>query len=107
MHDQRYVQKRQANHTLHIILTICTCGLWAITGWPIAAIMGRKTVTTGPPPPGMYPPAQAQQQYPPQQAYGQAYPPQQYGQQPYQAPPYYGPQGHQPPPPGQYGPPQQ
>jgi hypothetical protein len=105
MHEQRYVQKRQANHTLHIILTICTCGLWAITGWPIAAIMGRKTITTGPPPPGMYPPAQAQQ-YPPQQAYGQAYPPQPYGQQPYQAPPYYGPQGHQPPP-GQYGPPPQ
>ncbi|MFE1515713.1 hypothetical protein ACFW9I_02590 [[Kitasatospora] papulosa] len=91
--QQRYVQRRQANHTLHIILTICTCGLWAITGWPIAAIMGRKTVTTVPtyvPPPGMYP--QPTQQYPPQQQY--------------QAPPYYGAQ--QPPPPhGQYGPPQQ
>lgn len=96
MTQQRFVQKRQANHTLHIILTIATCGLWAITGWPIAAIMGRKTVTTMPahpmPPQGYYPPPQAQQQpYPPQ----------------YQAPPYYGPQGQQPPPPGPYGPPQQ
>ena len=94
MQQQRYVQRRQANHTLHIILTICTCGLWAITGWPIAAIMGRKTVTTiptyqPPAPQGYYPPPQAQQ-YPPQQQY--------------QAPPYY---GQQPPPPGQYGPPQQ
>lgn len=94
MNQQRFVQKRQANHTLHIILSICTCGLWAITGWPIAAIMGRKTVTKVPtyqPPQGYYPPPQAQQQpYPPQ----------------YQAPPYYGPpQGQQPPPPGQYGPP--
>ncbi|MFD9764740.1 hypothetical protein ACFWXI_14555 [[Kitasatospora] papulosa] len=94
--QQRYVQRRQANHTLHIILTICTCGLWAITGWPIAAIMGRKTVTTMPAPPpvqqGYYPTPQTQQQpYPPQ----------------YQAPPYYGPQGQQPPPPGPYGPPQQ
>lgn len=97
--QQRFVQKRGANHTLHIILSICTCGLWAITGWPIAAIMGRKTVTTVPtyqPPPGYYPPPQAQQ-HPPQQP-----------QQPYQTPPYYGPQGQQPPPPpGQYGPPQQ
>ncbi|MFE0079196.1 hypothetical protein [[Kitasatospora] papulosa] len=96
MTQQRFVQKRQANHTLHIILTIATCGLWAITGWPIAAIMGRKTVTTMPAPPpvqqGYYPPPQAQQQpYPPQ----------------YQAPPYYGPQGQQPPPHGQYGPPHQ
>lgn len=92
---QRYVEKRGANHTLHIVLSILTCGMWAITGWPIAAMMGRKTTTTVPTyqppvPPGYYPP-----------------PPQQYGQppqQPYQAPPYQGPQQ---PPPGQYGPPQQ
>lgn len=100
MQQQRFVEKRQANHTLHIILSICTCGLWAITGWPIAAIMGRKTVTTMPsyqPPSqqGYYPPPQAQQ-YPPQQPYGQGYPPQ-------QPPPY----GQQPPPLGQYGPPPQ
>lgn len=78
MAQQRYVQKRQANHTLHLILTICTCGLWAITGWPIAAIMGRKTVTTMPAPQGYYPPPPQGQQHP--------------------APPHYGP--------GQYGPPQ-
>ncbi|MGX1483411.1 hypothetical protein RKD45_002487 [Streptomyces griseus] len=98
MNQQRYVQRRQANHTLHIILTIATCGLWAITGWPIAAIMGRKTVTTIP----TYQPPVPQGYYPPPQAQQQPYPPQ------YQAPPYYGPQqGQQPPPPGSYGPPQQ
>jgi hypothetical protein len=81
---QRYVQRRGANHGLHIVLTVLTCGLWAITGWPIAAAMGRKTVTTipaPPPPPGPYPP-----------------------QQPYQAPPFY---GQQPPPPQQGWPPHQ
>lgn len=93
-HQQRFVQKRQANHTLHIILTICTCGIWAITGWPIAAIMGRKTVTTMP----TYQPPAPQGYYPTPQVQ----------QQPYQPPPYYGPQGQQPPPPpGQYGPPPQ
>lgn len=42
---QRQVEKRGANHGLHVFLSIITCGLWAITGWPIAAAMGRKTVT--------------------------------------------------------------
>ncbi|MFM9649942.1 hypothetical protein [Streptomyces galilaeus] len=39
------VTKRGANHGLHVFLTIITCGLWAVTGWPIAALMGRKTKT--------------------------------------------------------------
>lgn len=81
---QRVVTKRGANHGLHVALTIFTCGIWAITGWPIAAAMGRKTTTTatpayapppyqqpyGPPPPGYYPPQQpyGQQPYPQQQA---------------------------------------
>lgn len=92
--SQRYVEKRGANHGLHIVLSILTCGIWAITGWPIATAMGRKTVTTVPTglPPG----------YPPQQPYG--YPPQ---QAPYQAPPYYGPQPPPQQPPGPYGPPPQ
>lgn len=74
---QTYVTRRGANHGLHIVLTILTCGVWAFTGWPIAAAMGRRTRTT------VYPA--------PQQPY---YPP----------PPGY---GHQPPPPppGRYGPP--
>ncbi|MFG3349513.1 SHOCT domain-containing protein [Streptomyces sp. NPDC048018] len=58
MSYQRVVEKRGANHTLHIVLTIVTCGLWAITGWPIAAIMGRKTVTRVPTPPPYAPPHQ-------------------------------------------------
>lgn len=81
MTQQRYVQRRGANHGLHIVLSVLTCGIWAITGWPIAALMGRKTVTTIPaqqlPPPGYYPP---------------------------QAPPFY---GQQPPPPPQGWPPHQ
>lgn len=82
---QQYVTKRGANHGLHVVLTILTCGLWAFTGWPIAAILGRKTRTTvHQPPPGYYPPP---------------------GQPPYGPPPgtYYPPQ--QQPPIGQWGPP--
>ncbi|MFI6339430.1 hypothetical protein [Streptomyces sp. NPDC050535] len=92
MHQQphRYVERRGANHGLHVFLTIISCGLWAVTGWPIAAAMGRKTVTTGYAPP--------QQQVPPQQPYGyppqQGYPPTQYGQQPTQ---YGPPPGETPP----------
>ncbi|GAA2112508.1 hypothetical protein GCM10009759_55280 [Kitasatospora saccharophila] len=40
------VTRRGANHGLHLFLTIITAGLWAITGWPIAAIIGRRTKTT-------------------------------------------------------------
>ncbi|WP_282204528.1 hypothetical protein [Kitasatospora fiedleri] len=63
------VTKRGANHVLHIVLTILTGGLWAITGWPIAAIMGRKTktVTYAAPPPGYQQgQQQPQQPWPPQ-----------------------------------------
>lgn len=93
MPHQRYVERRGANHTLHIVLSIFTCGLWTITGWPIAAAIGRKTVTTVP----VYMPPQPPQQpygYPPQQS---PYPPQQYGPPPGHTPPY----GQQPP--GPYG----
>lgn len=78
---QRQVVKRSANHGLHVFLSIITCGLWAITGWPIAAAMGRKTVTTSYGPPGQqYPPAgYPQQGYPPQPPGGYGPPP---GQQP-------------------------
>ena len=92
MGHQKYVERRGANHGLHVFLTIITCGLWAITGWPIAAAMGRKTVTKVPtyqPPPQQLPPQQYG--YPPQQPY----PPQQYGPPPGQQP---GPYGQQPPP---------
>ncbi|MEU1553992.1 hypothetical protein [Streptomyces scabiei] len=88
--QQRIVHKRGANHGLHVVLTILTCGLWAITGWPIAAIMGRKHVTTtygGPPvqQPYGYPPQPYGQQPPPQQQFGPppgATPPYGYPQQP-------------------------
>lgn len=88
---QRIVERRGANHGLHVFLSLITCGIWAITGWPIATALGRKSVTRVPVPPPM-----PQQQYaPPPQAY---YPPPQ--QQPYQQPPA-GPYGQQPPPPQQ------
>lgn len=78
MGHQRYVERRSANHTLHLILTICTCGLWGIV-WIVVGIIGRRTVTKVPiyqPPPQQMPP----------QAYG--YPPQQqYGPPPGQQPP--------------------
>jgi hypothetical protein len=38
-------QRRGANHGLHLVLSLLTCGLWAVTGWPIAAVLGRRTVT--------------------------------------------------------------
>ncbi len=90
---QRQVVKRGANHGLHIVLTILTCGIWAITGWPIAAAMGRKTVIQSYPqqqpyPPQQYPPTA----YPPQGQYGPPQPP--YGQQ---QPPGYGYPPQQPP----------
>jgi len=69
---QRHIVKRGANHSLHIFLSIITCGIWAITGWPIAAALGRKTITTTyGPPPQQYPPTN----YPPQPPYGQRPPP--------------------------------
>lgn len=40
---QTTTTRRGANHGLHLVLTLLTCGMWAITGWPIAAIMGRRT----------------------------------------------------------------
>jgi hypothetical protein len=64
----RQTVKRGANHGLHLTLTICTCGIWAITGWPIAAAMGRKkTITTYTQPPQAYPPQQPYGQQPPNQ----------------------------------------
>ena len=39
------VERRGANHGLHLVLSLLTCGLWAVTGWPIAAVLGRRTVT--------------------------------------------------------------
>lgn len=94
---QRVVEKRGANHGLHVFFTIITCGLWAITGWPIATAMGRKTVTKVP----VY--------QPPQQMPPQPYGPgpgdmhlgyRQPGHQPYMPPPQPGPYNQ---PPGPYG----
>lgn len=94
---QRVTVKRGANHTLHVVLTVLTCGIWAITGWPIAAILGRKTTTT----------VQPMQQLPPAGAYGPPPPgtgPQAYGYQPPPAPRLQ-PEPQQQYPPGQQHPP--
>lgn len=42
--------RRETRHGLHLVLTICTFGLWAFTGWPVAWAWNRfgpraKTVT--------------------------------------------------------------
>lgn len=84
---QQVVTRRGANHTLHIIMSVLTCGLWAVTVWPIAAIMGRKTRSTAY---GAVPPQMPQGYYPPP---GYQQPPPGWGQQ--QTPP--------PPPPGGWG----
>lgn len=54
------VEKRGANHALHLVLSIFTAGIW-IPFWIIAAMKGRKTVTRTPLPqyseqPGFRPP---------------------------------------------------
>jgi hypothetical protein len=51
-----YTERRGANHGLHLVLSIFTCGMWAITGWPIAAAIGRRRTVRGPLPPPYYPP---------------------------------------------------
>lgn len=38
--------RRGANHGLHLFLSIITFGMWAVTGWPIAAAMGRRQTVT-------------------------------------------------------------
>ena len=95
---QRHTVKRGANHGLHLVLTILTCGLWALTGWPIAALLGRKTTTTttmaAPAPPHMVQPYPTQYVAPPVQ---HPYPPQQYGAPPQQPAPPYGQQYGAPP----------
>jgi hypothetical protein len=34
--------RRGANHGLHLVFSLLTCGLWAVTGWPVAAVLGRR-----------------------------------------------------------------
>lgn len=110
MHRQTVTTRRGANHGLHILLSILTCGLWAVTGWPIAAAMGRKTKTTYTPlppapavPPNAPPPQQPQPFGPQLGGYGQVYAPQPPAAQPYPQQAYpqqaYGQQWQQPAPP--------
>lgn len=44
---QRHVirERKSASHGLHLVLTFLTCGMWAVTGWPIAAIIGKRKKT--------------------------------------------------------------
>lgn len=42
--------RRQTRHGLHLVLTFCTFGAWAVTGWPLAWAWNRfgpreRTVT--------------------------------------------------------------
>lgn len=41
--------RRETRHGLHLLLTLCTFGVWAVTGWPIAWAWNRfgpRRVTT-------------------------------------------------------------
>jgi hypothetical protein len=61
----RQTTRRQANHPLHLVLTLVTCGMWA-PFWIGAAIIGRReTVTVYQPPPVHYTPPPPP--WPPQQ----------------------------------------
>lgn len=42
-HPRKVVTKarHETRHGLHLILTICTGGVWALTGWPIAWLWNR------------------------------------------------------------------
>ncbi len=33
--------RRPTRHGLHLVLTLCTCGMWAFTGWPLAWAWNR------------------------------------------------------------------
>lgn len=37
---------RNDERALHIALTVLTCGLWAVTGWPARAAWRRRAVTS-------------------------------------------------------------
>lgn len=39
--------RREANHTLHLILTLFTCGLW-LPVWVCVAVYGRRTTVNAP-----------------------------------------------------------
>ena len=36
-----FVEGQKVNHVLHVIITICTCGLWGI-GWLVVALTGGE-----------------------------------------------------------------
>ncbi len=52
---QRSVHRQGVNHGLHLVISLLTCGLWALTGWPIATILARRTRPT--PRPGPFYPS--------------------------------------------------
>lgn len=50
-HRQVTKDRRETRHGLHLLLTLCTFGVWAVTGWPIAWAWNRfgprrTTITT-------------------------------------------------------------
>lgn len=53
MTSNRVTHRRQCNHTLHMVLTFLTFGMW-LPVWMIVAAVGRKETVTYP---GAYPPA--------------------------------------------------
>lgn len=39
------VSRRPANHALHLVLTLATCGLW-LPVWAVSAVVGRRETVT-------------------------------------------------------------
>jgi hypothetical protein len=42
--------RRESRHGFHLVMTFCTFGLWAVTGWPTAVLWNKfgprkRTVT--------------------------------------------------------------
>lgn len=34
-------ERNKTNHPLHLVLTLLTCGVWAVTGWPAAWLWNK------------------------------------------------------------------
>ena len=54
-HAPRPKGPKVINHGLHLMLTVFSCGVWGVTGWPIAWLCAPRMPAPYPPPPPTYP----------------------------------------------------
>lgn len=81
-----FTVRKPCNHTLHLILTLFTCGMWGIFVWPFAAMAGRRETVRF----NGYPAAPMTGPYPPQAPPVPVQPPAN-AVNPYNGNPYYDP----------------